>query len=57
MCIRDRIIPGGTFLADPNAGMETFIHGVPIPGGSGERDGNGIDDIRVFFETYAYTGL
>ncbi|MBP9155988.1 MAG: hypothetical protein KBF48_13700, partial [Xanthomonadales bacterium] len=51
------IIPGGTFLADPNAGMETFIHGVPIPGGSGERDGNGIDDIRVFFETYAYTGL
>ncbi|HWT16214.1 MAG TPA: hypothetical protein VN581_10560 [Patescibacteria group bacterium] len=51
------IIPGGTFLADPDQGMETFIHGAPIPGGNGERDGNGVDDIRVFFETYAYTGL
>jgi hypothetical protein len=51
------IIPGGTFLNDPNAGLETFIHGALIPGGTGERDGNGVDDIRVFFETYAYTGL
>jgi hypothetical protein len=51
------IIPGGTFLADSENGLETFIHGTPIPGGNGERDGNGVDDIRVFFETYAYTGL
>ena len=52
------IIPGGTFLNDPDEGLNTFIHGQPIPGGGpGDRDGNGIDDIRIFFETYAYTGL
>ena len=52
------IIPGGTFLNDPNNGLDTFIHGEQIPGGApGERDGNGVDDIRIFFETYAYTGL
>ncbi|MEM1080437.1 MAG: hypothetical protein AAGH65_02535, partial [Pseudomonadota bacterium] len=32
------IIPGGTFLADPDEGLEIFINGQPIPGGSG-RDG------------------
>lgn len=50
------IIPGGTFLADPDEGLETFINGQPIPGGSG-RDGQGVDDILIFFKTYAYTGL
>jgi hypothetical protein len=51
------IIPGGTFLADPNEGLETFIHGAPIPGGGGTRDGQGISDILIFFKTYAYSGL
>ena len=51
------IIPGGTFLNDPVNGLDTFIHGAPVPGGGGVRDENGINDIRVFFETYAYTGL
>src|SRR5699024_1266097 len=50
------IIPGGTFLSDPVEGLETFIHGEEIPGGAGQRDGQGINDIRIFFETYAYPG-
>lgn len=36
------IIPGGTFLADPNQGLETFI--------------NSVDDIKIFFQTYSYSG-
>jgi len=51
------IIPGGTFLNDPDNGLDTFIEGQPIPAGDGERDGNGIQDIKLFFETYAYPGL
>jgi hypothetical protein len=50
------IIPGGTFLNDPNEGLETFIHGRRIPGSANERDGQGVNDIRVFFKTYAYSG-
>lgn len=50
------IIPGGTFLADPENGLETFINGQLIPG-SDDRDGQGVDDILIFFKTYAYTGL
>lgn len=50
------IIPGGTLLNDPNTGLDTFIHGALVPGGNGERDGNGVKDIQLFFSTYAYTG-
>ncbi|MCX7562782.1 hypothetical protein OS176_04370 [Xanthomonadaceae bacterium XH05] len=50
------IIPGGTFLADPNEGLDTFIHGARVPGGGSERDGHGVDDIRIFFKTYSYSG-
>jgi hypothetical protein len=50
------IIPGGTLLSDPNEGLDTFIHGQLVPGGNGERDGNGVKDIQIFFSTYAYTG-
>jgi hypothetical protein len=49
------IIPGITFLADPDDGLETFIHGEKIPG-SEERDQNGVKDIKMFFETYAISG-
>ncbi len=49
------IIPGGTLLNDPNEGLDTLIHGALLPGG--ERDGNGIDDILMFFMTYAYSGI
>lgn len=50
------IIPGATFLNDPNEGLDTFIDGQLIPGGSGERDGNGVSDIHLFFTTYSYSG-
>jgi hypothetical protein len=50
------VIPGGTFLNDPNEGLDTFIQGKRIPGGGSARDGDGIDDIRIFFKTYAYSG-
>ena len=36
--------------------LDTFIHGLLVPGGNGERDGNGVKDIQIFFSTYAYTG-
>ncbi|MBW2010030.1 MAG: hypothetical protein JRJ16_18805, partial [Deltaproteobacteria bacterium] len=49
------IIPGQNLLYDPDEGIETFIHGAPIPG-SDERTGNGVTDIKLFFKTYAYSG-
>ncbi|MBX3744105.1 MAG: hypothetical protein KF833_02245 [Verrucomicrobiae bacterium] len=36
------IIPGGTLLADPNLGIETFI--------------DTVNDIKLSFETYSYSG-
>jgi hypothetical protein len=36
------IIPGGTFLANPNQGLDTFI--------------NSVSDILIFFQTYSYSG-
>ena len=50
------IIPGGNLLNDPQEGIEIFVDGQPIPGGNGARDGQGVKDIFLFFETYAYTG-
>jgi hypothetical protein len=50
------IIPGRNLLWDPNEALETFVNGPEVYGGGGERSGNGISDIKLFFETYAYTG-
>jgi len=36
------IIPGGTFLSDPDQGLEAFI--------------NSVSDIKLFFQTYSYAG-
>jgi hypothetical protein len=36
------IIPGGTFLNNPDEGLQTFI--------------NSVSDIKIFFQTYAYSG-
>lgn len=36
------IIPGGTFLFDSDEGLETFI--------------DSVSDIKIFFQTYAYSG-
>ena len=49
------IIPGRNLLYDPDEGLETFIHGPTLFGGD-ERTENGISDIKLFFETYSYSG-
>jgi hypothetical protein len=49
------IIPGESLLFDPNEALDIFIDGDLIPG-TVERDGNGVSDIKLFFQTYAYSG-
>ncbi|HAM73305.1 MAG TPA: hypothetical protein DCM86_16855, partial [Verrucomicrobiales bacterium] len=48
------IIPGGTLHSDRNEGIQRFINGALLP--TGKRDGNGVTDIKIFFQTYAYSG-
>jgi hypothetical protein len=48
------IIPGGTLHNDRNEGIQRFIHGGLRTDGT--RDGNGVLDIKIFFQTYAYAG-
>ena len=48
------IIPGGTLLSDRNEGIQRFINGALKPDNT--RDGNGVTDILIFFQTYAYSG-
>ena len=59
------IITGGTLLNDPEEGLNTFIYGKPAPGGGDgsvvdpdgvTRDGQGVSDILVFFQTYGLSG-
>ncbi len=51
------VIPGGTFLNSPNDGLDTFIKGKLVPGTTtGQRDGNGVKDIKIVFHSYAYSG-
>ena len=47
------VIPAGTLLFDRQEGLNRFIDGMPFGDG---RDGNGVTDILIFFETYAYSG-
>jgi hypothetical protein len=47
------IIPAGTLLNDRDEALKRFIDGGLV---WGERDGNGVSDIKIFFETYAYPG-
>jgi hypothetical protein len=49
------IIPASTFGADREEGLATFIDG--LDNGDGTRDGNGVTDIKLFFETYAFPRL
>jgi hypothetical protein len=48
------IIPAGTLHNDRNEGIQRFIHGALR--NDGMRDGNGVSDIKIFFQTYAYSG-
>jgi hypothetical protein len=47
------IIPGSTLLNDPEEGIERFIYGANTAAG---RDGNGVKDIKIFFQTYSISG-
>ncbi|MCK5528801.1 MAG: LamG domain-containing protein [Kiritimatiellae bacterium] len=48
------IIPGGTLLQDGEEGLDRLIHGSETS--PGVRSENGIDDIKIFFETYSFSG-
>jgi hypothetical protein len=48
------IIPGRTLLSDGATGIQRFIRGRETTPGT--WDGNGVKDIRIFFQTYAYAG-
>jgi predicted outer membrane repeat protein len=56
------IIPAGTLHSDRTEALRRFIYGRPLASGpvlddAGQRrDGNGVSDIRLFFQTYAYSG-
>jgi hypothetical protein len=48
------IIPAGNLHSDRNEGIQRFINGALRTDGT--RDGNGVSDIKIFFQTYAYSG-
>ena len=48
------IIPAGALHSDRQEGLARFIDGALL--GNGERDGFGVTDIKLFFQTYAYAG-
>ena len=48
------IIPASTLHSDRDEGINRFINGQLV---GGVRNGNGVTDIRLFFETYAYPRL
>lgn len=49
------IIPAGTLHSDRNEGIARFIEGAKLVNGT--RDGNGVKDIKLFFQTYAFEGM
>jgi ELWxxDGT repeat protein len=48
------IIPAGTLLSDRNEAIQRFINGSLLP--NGQRDGNGISDIKIYFQSSSYPG-
>ena len=49
------IIPGASLHGDPDKGLDMFING-PKDVVTGQYLGQGISDIKLFFQTYAYSG-
>jgi hypothetical protein len=49
------VIPGRSLLYDADEGLDTFIEGPESIFGTGPT-GDGISDIKLFFETYSYSG-
>ncbi len=47
------IIPAGTLLSDRDEAELRFIEGKSV---NGERDLNGVSDIKIIFETYSHSG-
>jgi len=47
------IIPAGTLHSDREEGLARFIYGPEL---LGVRTGEGVSDILIFFQTYAYSG-
>ncbi|MCX5758183.1 MAG: hypothetical protein NTU83_06695, partial [Candidatus Hydrogenedentes bacterium] len=47
------IIPAGTLSSDREEGLQQFINGPLV---DGVRTGDGVSDILICFETYAYSG-
>jgi len=47
------IIPAGTLHSDRTEGIQRFINGPLV---NGVRTGAGVTDIKIFFQTYAYSG-
>ena len=43
-------------LANAEEGLDRFALGALVPGGGGVRDGEGVSDILLFFQTYAFSG-
>lgn len=48
------VIPGGTLYFDPDEGLNRLIQGQEVS--VGQRDGNGITDIKLHFQTYGFSG-
>jgi uncharacterized delta-60 repeat protein len=49
------IIPGvGLLGSNPDEGLERFIAGALV---GGQRTGNGVTDIKIYFQTYSYSGF
>lgn len=51
------IIPGATLHGNPNEGLDTFIYGPKLINNPSQRTKQGISDIKLFFQTYAYSGV
>ena len=50
------IIPGASLHADPREGVNRFVNGRLTGLSPGDRDLQGIDDIKILFMTYSHNG-
>ena len=50
------LIPGRTLLSDPVEGINRFIYGPMKTGLIPGRTGHGVTDIKLFFNTYSFSG-
>ena len=48
------VIPASSLLGDRTEAIQRFINGQLV---NGVRDGQGVKDIKILFQTNAYSGL